>query len=827
MTNITLIEKVNHQKLQNVINCDNIPIKNPEDEYWANNLQEMLKKYTGTVEYHKKKWGRYFGNGLQTCQRDIRKYLADGNYIDIDVENCHPVIIENLMIQNKIKVPEFLSKYNQNRTRTMSEYNIDNKLYIIKMINNSKLFDKRPEIIQFHNVLYNELVPILIKKYPKIKVKKGVDKVDKVDNNLGSFMATVLQDIENEILMVMYNKCLDLKVKVGVLVFDGMMIEKANLPMDVPELLDSLEKCIYEKLKYTVKLVEKSMETDWVPNVKDEFKQLKKLKDDTLIRELDYISSQSSINIHEIKHLEIFNRSNKLIEAFMNATGIEPIHNMVSTKCKSIKLYADCTKDGGYKIKCSNCEFVYPPENIAISKEISPNIYNLILVNQEADIKNKQTEDVAKFLLNHTKIIYNNKNWYKYNEISGIYEKHEDLEIQLHLCNIIENMKDNNEREEWFLWLKNITYKKSLLEEMKIQCFSKDQLDNNVFLLGFNNGVYELSTGIFRPGTPEDLVTMKCGVDYAEDYSEELCWSILNDMFPDEDERTFVIAKLALCLEGFNREQKITFNYGYTASNGKSFLMELMNCTLGDYGDIFPVTVVTGKMKQAGDTNSTLSAFKNKRFLYCSEPEAGLKINSNYIKTLTGDTIKVRGLYSISDEEIKPTYKMFMCCNALPNFDTYDEGIARRISLLEYKTRFCLEPKKKHEKLLKKYNETELQMVYKGLLSILLKKYTELKDSQFKYTEPVYLKTLCNLYLNDNKNVIKDVLLENFEIGEATDFVKVKDVKDILKKNGIVEKDVITLKYIVEDTFEGVEFKDRVGIAYKNLYNVFICLNRI
>jgi P4 family phage/plasmid primase-like protien len=498
---------------------------------------------------------------------------------------------------------------------------------------------------------------------------------------------------------------------------------------------------------------------------------------------------------------------------------------MVSKKCKSIKLYADCSKNFGYKVKCSNCDFVYPPENIAISKDSTPNIFNLILVNQNDDIKNKQTEDVAKFLLKHTKILFNNKIWYKFNDISGIYEKCDELEIQLHLCNIIENMKDNNEKEEWFMWLKNIQYKKSLLEELKIQCFSKEHLDNDVYLLGFNNGVYDLSNSNFRQGTPQDFVTMKCGIDYNDNYNTELTWSILNDLFPNEEELEFVLAKLALCLEGYNREQKITFNYGYTASNGKSFLMEIVKDTLGDYADIFPVTVVTGKMKQAGDTNSTLSAFKNKRFLYCSEPEAGLKINSNYIKTLTGDTIKVRGMYSVSDEEIKPSYKMFMCCNTLPNFDTYDEGIARRISLLEYKTKFCVEPRRKNEKLLKKYSEQEIDTIHKGLLVILLNKYSELKNDNFKYPEPSYLKSLCNLYLNDNKNVIKELLLDNFEIGESKDFVKLKDIKETLKKNGIVEKDVITLKYLIEDTFEDVEFKERAKLNSKDFYNVFINLS--
>ena len=805
MKEIHLIEKVNKDKLNNVRRCKSLPNSDETEIVWLEKIKTVLMKYTGKITYKQKSdTGRFYGNGLQMFPRDVRKYLSDNNYIDIDIENCHPVLLYNLMKNNNIKIPKFLNEYITDRARVLKENNLD-KFYIIKFINNEICSDKNPEMIEFHTCLYKELLSVLKIKYPDIKTTKKT-------NVSGSLMAYYLQVIENEILMCMFNRCKQLKVKVGVLVFDGMMIEKETY---YKELLKDLEGIIEKKLNYKVKLIEKSMETEWVPEIEN--------KDELLLKELDIISSNSSVNIYDIKHIEIFNKTNKLIEAFMNATGIEPIHNMVSPKCKMIKLYADCSKNG-YKIKCSNCEFVYPPENIAISKDISPNIYNLILINQD-DIKNKQTEDVAKFMLNHTKILYNNKNWYIFNEASGIYEKSDDLEIQMHFCDIIEDRRDNNEKEEWFIWLKNIAYKKSLLEEMKVQCFSKEPLDDNEFLLGFKNGVYDLNTSTFRRGTYTDYITMKCGVEYSDEYDQTLAWSILNDMFPDKEELEFMICKLALCLEGYNREQKMTFNYGYTASNGKSFLMELMKGTLGDYGDLFPVTVVTGKMKQAGDTNSTLLAFKNKRFLYCSEPEAGCNINSNYIKTLTGDIIKVRGLYSMVDEEIKPTYRMFVCCNALPNFDTYDEGIARRISLLEFKTKFCLEPKKKTEKLLKKYSKTELDNIYKGLLVILLNKYKLLRENDFKYTEPVYLKNLCKLYLNDNKSVIKDILLENLEVGTCEDFVKIKDIKSILKNNGIkIDKDIITLKYLVEDTFEGVQFLSSKTIDYVKYYSLFINL---
>ena len=79
--------------------------------------------------------------------------------------------------------------------------------------------------------------------------------------------------------------------------------------------------------------------------------------------------------------------------------------------------------------------------------------------------------------------------------------------------------------------------------------------------------------------------------------------------------------------------------------------------------------------------------------------------------------------------------------------------------------------------------------------------------------------------MNDNKNVIIDLLLENFEVGESKDFVKLKDIKDTLKRNGIVEKDIITLKYLIEDTYEGVEFKEIKKINNKQYYSIFINLN--
>jgi putative DNA primase/helicase len=251
-------------------------------------------------------------------------------------------------------------------------------------------------------------------------------------------------------------------------------------------------------------------------------------------------------------------------------------------------------------------------------------------------------------------------------------------------------------------------------------------------------------------------------------------------------------------------------------------MMERLRQVLGDYGGTFPVTLLTGKMKGAGEANSSLIDFNKKRFMYCSEPEAGAKLNTNCVKLLTGDKVKVRGLYAEREKEMAPTYKINVCCNALPNFDVYDEGIARRIKLVEYKTRFCEIPKKKNERKLRKYTKEEEEEIARGLLNLLVGKYNMLRQNGFKYDEPAAFVSMRNLYLNDNKEAIHELLEEHIEKGDAKDYVKMTDIKALLKQGGVKEKDVISIQKLVEDHFEDVEFRENSYVNNKKVRNYFL-----
>ena len=337
----------------------------------------------------------------------------------------------------------------------------------------------------------------------------------------------------------------------------------------------------------------------------------------------------------------------------------------------------------------------------------------------------------------------------------------------------------------------------------------------------------DLETGNFRKGGIDEYVTMKCGIEYNEKINTNLALDFLSDIFPEKDECEYTINKLVLCLEGFNREQMITFCYGITASNGKSYLMERMKQIMGDYAGTFPVTLLTNKMKGAGEANSSLVSFNKKRFMYCSEPEANSKLNTNFVKVLTGDKITARAVYAEKEIEIYPSYKMFICCNMLPNFDTYDEGIARRIAITEYKTKFCNNPnkKKKNEKQLKRYSVQEEYEISESLLKLLIDRYALLKTNNFTYNVPIELEEMKKLYLNDNKDIIKNILNDNFEIGNDKDYVKITDIRKLLKNtNELKDKDIVSLIYIIQDIFNEAEFKKHSTINNVSTRNFFMYL---
>jgi len=59
---------------------------------------------------------------------------------------------------------------------------------------------------------------------------------------------------------------------------------------------------------------------------------------------------------------------------------------------------------------------------------------------------------------------------------------------------------------------------------------------------------------------------------------------------------------------------------------------------------------------------------------------------------------------------------------------------------------------------------------------------------------------------------------------QDSDFVKMGDIKSVLKLGGVKEKDVLTIQKMVEEMFEGVEFKYDTTINCERVRRVFVGL---
>ena len=505
--------------------------------------------------------------------------------------------------------------------------------------------------------------------------------------------------------------------------------------------------------------------------------------EDKIIKELNDSIIKNNLNITSN---EVINMKRNSIDLLCDYENKIVFYHSTESKCGNIHIQG-IYDSKGFLLKCLNCNYSYPKTPVVIPEieaSVIYNVLNQICVNNE-DIKNKDTFPVAERIIEEwgDSIFYdpNLKTWFQYNEFNGIYDKKTDANITKEIRQITKSLKD----EKWLEWISKISYTKLLIEDIKTNCEKNVEYDKYKFLIGFENGVYDLENSCFRKGKKEEYITMKCYYKYDENFNTELSKLVLESTFLNEDECVFAINRFTLAIEGINREQTMTFNYGFSASNGKSFLMERIKKSLGDYGGIFPVNLLTNKMKAAGDANTVLLKFNKKRFMYCSEPEANCKINSNLLKQLTGDTITARALYSNEEVEIESSASIFINNNRLPEIDGEDEGIGRRVRMLEFLTKFVQDPKMKNEKLMKNYSDYDIRRIEIGLMHIFIKNYKILQANKFKYNEPIIFYNIRNSYTNENKNEIKDILDEHFQVGTEEDFVKKVDVNKILKNKKI------------------------------------------
>jgi P4 family phage/plasmid primase-like protien len=246
--------------------------------------------------------------------------------------------------------------------------------------------------------------------------------------------------------------------------------------------------------------------------------------------------------------------------------------------------------------------------------------------------------------------------------------------------------------------LKSATFKNHVMKECQELFFNADfleKLDTNPNLIGFTNGVLDVTTCEFRAGRPDDYISKTTGYDYRdfdEDDPEVIeVKDFLVKVFPDKELRDYFLEYAAKLLRGGNHA-KTFLVMSADGDNGKSVTIELVEKALGaganSYSIKLPTTLLVGKRTQSSQACPELDRSHGVRFASLQEPEGKDTINSGILKELTGnDSIYTRGLFK-EGKEIKPMFKLAFICNKLPRLTAEDQATWNRIRVLTFESKF-------------------------------------------------------------------------------------------------------------------------------------------
>jgi P4 family phage/plasmid primase-like protien len=308
--------------------------------------------------------------------------------------------------------------------------------------------------------------------------------------------------------------------------------------------------------------------------------------------------------------------------------------------------------------------------------------------------------------------------------------------------------------------LKSHPFKSNVMKECKdvfyVESFLKT-LDTNPWIMGFKNGVYDLEKNIFRPGIPEDYISLQMPIEYSE-YTEDNnlvkdVYDFFQKIFPDKQVRDYFMDISSDVFVGGNRRKHVYFWSG-EGDNGKSITELFFEKMLGEYAIKLPTSLVVGKRTQSSQAAPELvRAGNGVRWAILQEPDKKDVLNIGILKELSGnDTFFARGLHQAGGE-IQPMFKLSVICNDPPSVPYSDKATWNRIRVIPFESTFTNDAPATFEE------------------QLLLKRFP--KDMNFSEKIPSLLKPFAWVLLNHRKK--GNTFVEPEKVRLATDSYRKKN----------------------------------------------------
>lgn len=308
LNGITCYEHINIEILDKLLNSDLLKdtFNNPLSEHFHKDEYEQLKKYKMIIEKNKAvvkykrpknmSFGRVFpfqALSLYSIRREIRQTLAKGYYADIDIENCHPVILVQICEYNNMPckyLKRYVNKRNEILNEVMEAFNVDRetakKLFIRilylgsykKWLKENNKEDIDNNICKFIKKLKKEIYAIAETITQANKKIKYEIELSKKENNETEYdinscvLSYYLQEYECNILDVIYNYLCKNGFIINnncVLCADGIMIPQDKYDDSI---LIKLKEEVYKQTNFMLNFTNKPMDQDFLNILDDHVK---------------------------------------------------------------------------------------------------------------------------------------------------------------------------------------------------------------------------------------------------------------------------------------------------------------------------------------------------------------------------------------------------------------------------------------------------------------------------------------------------------------------------------------------------------------------------
>jgi P4 family phage/plasmid primase-like protien len=217
------------------------------------------------------------------------------------------------------------------------------------------------------------------------------------------------------------------------------------------------------------------------------------------------------------------------------------------------------------------------------------------------------------------------------------------------------------------------------LASSKLSHYSTN-FDKDGMLINVQNGVFDLDSFQLRPHSAAEYMSKIAGVNYIENSKCPRWLKFINEFTCGDAELALYLQKLCgLCLTDDVSIQSLHVLHG-SGANGKSLFLKIISKIMGDYMTLMSSDFLLAKAK---DSKLETTNLQGVRLAIINElPENGV-LYDNRVKELIGNgQIKARGHYQ-NFSVVKETYKILIASNYKPSVRGQDDGIWRRLRIIE------------------------------------------------------------------------------------------------------------------------------------------------